>query len=68
MPKPRRLARSRTSRPSNPVIFNAKVAKSHATEQDPWAQDWLKANTPAAGPHRRDLPARGAVSLRRNDA
>lgn len=33
-----------------PAIFNAKLAKSHATAADPWAAEWLKANTAGGGP------------------
>ena len=27
------------------AVFNSALAKKHATEQDPWAMDWLKNNT-----------------------
>lgn len=32
----------------NAIIFNSTLAKAHATQADPWAVDWLKAN-PAGG-------------------
>lgn len=32
-----------------PVIYNARLVKSHATEADPWATEWLKTNTAAGG-------------------
>ncbi|GGC53594.1 ABC transporter substrate-binding protein [Chelatococcus reniformis] len=33
-----------------PAIFNSKLAKQHATDSDPWAQEWLKTNTAGGGP------------------
>lgn len=33
-----------------PAIINSKLAIKNATEKDPWAQDWLKANTAGGGP------------------
>lgn len=33
-----------------PAIINSKLALQHATEKDPWAQDWLKGNTAGGGP------------------
>jgi peptide/nickel transport system substrate-binding protein len=35
-----------------PVIINAKIAKEHATEKDPWALEWLKNNSAAGGAYR----------------
>ncbi len=35
-----------------PVVINARLAKKHATAQDPWAMDWLKANPAAGGAYR----------------
>lgn len=35
-----------------PAIFNAKVAKQHATADDPWATDWLKNNVAGGGPYK----------------
>jgi peptide/nickel transport system substrate-binding protein len=32
-----------------PAIFNARLAKPHATNDDPWATDWLKTNTAGSG-------------------
>jgi peptide/nickel transport system substrate-binding protein len=37
-----------------PVIFNSKLAKSHATDADPWASDWLKTNVAGGGPFKLD--------------
>ncbi len=33
-----------------PAIINAKVAKEHATADDPWAAEWLKNNVAGGGP------------------
>ncbi len=33
-----------------PAIYNSKLAKKHATAQDPWAKEWLKTNDAGAGP------------------
>ncbi|MFC0282198.1 ABC transporter substrate-binding protein [Camelimonas abortus] len=35
-----------------PAIINSKLAKQHATDSDPWAQEWLKTNTAGGGPFR----------------
>jgi peptide/nickel transport system substrate-binding protein len=37
-----------------PAIFNAKLAKAHATDADPWANEWLKTNVAGGGPFRLD--------------
>lgn len=34
------------------AIYNAQLAKQHATEKDPWAMAWLKVNTAAGGAYR----------------
>src|SRR5215469_10544024 len=36
----------------NAIIYNSGVAKSHATATDPWAVDWLKANTAGSGAYK----------------
>ncbi|MEI4487389.1 ABC transporter substrate-binding protein [Frigidibacter sp. MR17.14] len=33
-----------------PAIINSKVAKEHATAEDPWATEWLKTNVAGGGP------------------
>lgn len=33
-----------------PAIINSKVAKQHATKEDPWATEWLKTNVAGGGP------------------
>lgn len=68
LPKPDRLALPNLAT-VYPVIFNSKVAKQHATAQDPWAQDWLKANTAGSGAYAVETFKPGEqVSLRKNDA
>ena len=37
-----------------PVIINAKLAKAHATEADPWAGEWLKNNVAGGGAFKLD--------------
>jgi peptide/nickel transport system substrate-binding protein len=34
---------------STPVIMNSGLAKKHATEQDPWALEWMKTNDAGGG-------------------
>jgi peptide/nickel transport system substrate-binding protein len=33
-----------------PIILNSRLAKSHATAEDPWATEWLKTNVAGGGP------------------
>lgn len=33
-----------------PAIINSELAKEHATEEDPWAEAWLKTNEAGGGP------------------
>ncbi len=35
-----------------PAVFNSGLARKHATDQDPWAQDWLKNNEAGSGAYR----------------
>jgi peptide/nickel transport system substrate-binding protein len=52
-----------------PIIINSKLAKSHATEEDPWAQEWLKNNTAGSGAYILEQFKPGEqVILKRNDA
>jgi peptide/nickel transport system substrate-binding protein len=37
-----------------PAIYNSKLAKTHATTADPWAQTWLKNNAAASGAYKVD--------------
>ena len=32
-----------------PAIFNSKLARSHATDKDPWAMEWIKTNDAGGG-------------------
>ncbi len=48
LPKPDKLALANLATIYS-VIFNSKLAKSKATPEDPWAQEWLKANTAGSG-------------------
>jgi len=51
-----------------PVILNAKLAKMHATEADPWATEWLKTNCAAGGAFKLDAFTPGqSVTFARND-
>ena len=68
LPKPDRLALPNLAT-VYPVIFNSKAAKSHATAEDPWAQEWLKANTAGSGAYTVETFKPGEqVALRRNEA
>jgi len=48
LPKPDKLALPNLAT-VYPIIINSKVAKSHATPEDPWALAWLKENTAGSG-------------------
>jgi peptide/nickel transport system substrate-binding protein len=51
------------------IIINSKLAKQHATAEDPWAQEWLKTNTAGSGAYTVETFKPGEqVILRRNDA
>jgi peptide/nickel transport system substrate-binding protein len=52
-----------------PVIMNSKLARAHATEQDPWAQDWLTRNEAGGGAFRVESwePGQQLVLSRFND-
>jgi peptide/nickel transport system substrate-binding protein len=68
LPQPDRLALADLATPLAP-IFNSRLARQHATEQDPWAQDWLKTNTAAGGAYTVESFRPGEqIVLRRNDA
>src|SRR3954465_13698985 len=52
-----------------PIIINSKLAKAHVTEDDPWAEKWLKENTAGSGAYVIEQFKPGEqVILRRNDA
>ena len=67
LPKPDRLALSNLATPLAP-IFNSKLARQHATPEDPWAQEWLKTNTAGSGAYTIEIFKPGEqVVLRRNE-
>ncbi len=37
-----------------PIIINSKAAKAHASDADPWANEWLKTNVAGGGPFKLD--------------
>ena len=68
LPAPDRLALANLCVPYA-IMVNSKLAKQHATADDPWAQEWMKANTAASGAYMVESYRPGeSVTLRRNDA
>ena len=68
LPKPDRLALANLPT-TYVIIINSKVAKSHATPDDPWAQNWLKANTAGSGAYSVESFKPGEqIILKRNEA
>jgi peptide/nickel transport system substrate-binding protein len=68
LPKPDRLGLANLCVPYC-MMINSKVAKQHATADDPWAMDWLKSNTAASGAYTvESFKAGENVILRRNEA
>jgi peptide/nickel transport system substrate-binding protein len=50
------------------MMINSKLAKQHATADDPWALDWLKSNTAASGAYIVESFKPGeSVIIRRNE-
>ena len=50
------------------IMINSKLAKSHATAEDPWAMEWMKSNTAAGGAYTIESHKPGeATILRRNE-
>jgi peptide/nickel transport system substrate-binding protein len=67
LPKPDKLALPNLAT-VYPIIINSKVAKAHATEEDPWAQAWLKENAAGSGAYVIETFKPGEqVILKRND-
>ncbi|ONG53508.1 ABC transporter substrate-binding protein [Pseudoroseomonas deserti] len=65
--KPDRLALSNLAVPYA-IMINSKLARQHATAEDPWAQSWLQNNTAASGAYRIDTYRPGVqVTLTRNE-
>ncbi|MDB5368739.1 MAG: transporter substrate-binding protein [Roseomonas sp.] len=53
---------------AHPVIFNARLARAHATPDDPWASDWLRTNVAGGGAFRLDHHVPGqSLTLSRFD-
>ncbi len=68
LPQPDRLAVANLCVPYA-IMVNSKLARQHATADDPWAQEWMKANTAASGAYAIESYRPGeSVTLRRNDA
>lgn len=65
--KPDRLALANLCVPYA-IMVNSKLAKQHATNEDPWAQEWMKTNTAASGAYvvESHKPGESTV-LRRNE-
>ena len=50
------------------IMVNSKLAKQHATADDPWAMEWMKSNTAGSGAYIVESHKPGeATILRRND-
>jgi peptide/nickel transport system substrate-binding protein len=68
LPKPDKLALPNLAT-VYPIIFNSKVAKEHATPDDPWATAWLKENTAGSGAYKIETFKPGEqVIMSRNEA
>ena len=65
--KPDRLALANLCVPYA-IMINSKLARQHATEADPWAQDWMKTNTAGGGAYSIESHKPGeSTVLRRNE-
>ena len=68
LPKPDKLALPNLAT-VYPMIINSKLAKAHATADDPWAMAWLKENTAGSGAYVVETFKPGEqVTLKRNEA
>ncbi len=68
LPKPDRLALANLCVPYA-IMVNSKLARQHASETDPWAQEWMKGNTAASGAYMVESYKPGeSVIIKRNDA
>ena len=68
LPKPDKLALPNLAT-VYPIIINSKVAKAHATPEDPWATMWLKENTAGSGAYVIETFKPGEqVTMKRNEA
>jgi peptide/nickel transport system substrate-binding protein len=52
-----------------PAIFNSKLARSHATDKDPWALEWMKTNDAGGGAYKleRWVPGQETAFIRFDD-
>ncbi len=67
LPKPDRLATGNLAHPFSRVI-NSKLAKQHATAEDPWAAGWLKENAAGSGAYSVEKFVNGQhITMRRNE-
>ncbi len=67
LPKPDRLGLANLCVPYL-IMINSKLAKQHATADDPWALDWLKSNTAASGAYMvESYRPSESVIIRRNE-
>ncbi len=66
--KPDRLALANLCVPYA-IMVNSRLAKQHASEADPWAMEWMKANTAAGGAYivESHTPGQSTV-IRRNES
>jgi len=68
LPKPDKLALPNLAT-VYPIIINSKVAKEHATAEDPWATAWLKEHTAGSGAYQMETFKPGEqVIMMRNEA
>src|ERR1700737_1800885 len=68
LPKPDKLALPNLAT-VYPIIINSKVAKAHATAEDPWAIAWLKEHTAGSGAYMIESFKPGEqVIMKRNEA
>jgi peptide/nickel transport system substrate-binding protein len=52
-----------------PAVFNSKLARSHASDKDPWAMEWMKTNDAGGGAFRleRWVPGQETAFIRFDD-
>src|SRR6202047_4274529 len=68
LPKPDKLALPNLAT-VYPIIINSKLAKEHATAEDPWATAWLKEQTAGSGAYQIESFKPGEqVTMARNEA
>jgi peptide/nickel transport system substrate-binding protein len=68
LPKPDRLGLANLCVPYV-IMINSKLARQHATADDPWALEWTKSNAPGGGAYMLEAYKAGEnIILRRNDS